>query len=223
MDDILKSSVDPEAAPLVPERKGARTHRHILDVALGLFLAQGYHAMGMRQVAQASSLTLGALYNHFPSKDVLFEEVFLANSPFALVPEALEGACGGSTEALLKDAARRLHASLQARSEVLRLVFIELLEFNGRHIPSILQRNGPVVLAFAARCEQAEGGLRPIPPYLLMRTFLGLLSAWFMADTLFSGKMPPQLAELQIEDAVDIFLRGALREEPSSETPIERD
>jgi AcrR family transcriptional regulator len=197
-----------DVAPREP--RGRRTHRAILDAARGLFLAQGYHGTGMRQVAQVAGLTLGALYNHFPSKDALWEEVFRVANPFGEVPVALGGAEGTTTEALLKDAARRLHAALREHPEHLRLALIELLEFNGRHIAPILAANAPWVSAFEQRCRDLEGGLRPLPPFLVQRTFLGLLSAWFFTETLFMGKMPPSLASLRIEDAVDVFLHGAL-------------
>ncbi len=200
----------PDPAPVLREPRGRRTQRTLLDEARRLFLAQGYHATGMRQVAQASGVTLGALYNHFPSKDALWEEVFREANPFGKVPEALAGAEGHTTEALLEDAARRLNAILRERPEDLRLVLIELLEFNGRHIEAILARNAPVVLEFERRCHTLEGGLRPLPPFLIQRTFLGLLSAWFFADALFLGRLPPSLSSLRLEDAVDVFLHGAL-------------
>jgi AcrR family transcriptional regulator len=164
----------------------------------------------MRQVATAAGLTLGALYHHFESKDALFEAVFADANPFALVPPALEASQGENVEALLQDAARRLHGSLHERSELLRFVFIDLLEFQGRHIAGVLIANAPSVLAFVARAQALGSDLRPLPPYLLARSFIGLLSAWFLADVFFMGRMPPSLAELRIEDAVDVFLRGAL-------------
>lgn len=165
----------------------------------------------MRQVAQAAGLTLGALYNHHANKDALFEEVFRTHSPFGLIPEALEGAAGDDAEALFLDAARRLKASVEARPDVVKLVFIEVLEFNGRHIPAIVDDNGPIVLAFARRCRAVDPRLAEVPPHLLMRTFLGLLTAWFMADAFFAGKMPLNLSDLRVEDAVGIFVHGALR------------
>ena len=196
--------------PATRETKGQRTHRAILEAAGERFLAKGYHATGMREVAQAVGLTLGALYNHFPCKETLWEEVFRSANPFGRVPEAFEEARGATTAALLTDAARKLHGVLCEHPEHLRLVFIELLEFDGRHIAEILAGNAPAVLEFEQRCQVLEGGLRPLPPYLVLRTFLGLLSAWFFTETLFRGEMPSSLASLRIEDAVDVFLHGAL-------------
>lgn len=210
--------MDQPNGPEGRESKGQRTRRAILDTARALFLEQGYHATTMRQVAARSELTVAALYNHVQGKNELWEQVFREANPFSRVPQALEGARGDDAEALLQDAARRLYDAVKANPDHLRLVLIELLEFQGQHLARVLAENAPVVIAFEKRCESLGARLRPLPPFLLSRTFLGLLSAWFLADTLFHGHMPPSLAALRIEDAVGVFLHGALQPTPSTAT-----
>ena len=191
--------------------KGHRTQQVILEMARELFLAQGFHGTTMRQVAAAASVTLGAVYNHFSSKDELFKRVFAEYSPFRIIAPALASAQGETTEELLRDAALRMSRMLSEHNADLRLVFIELVEFGGRNIPPVIDRNGQVVLDFHARLQQAPGALRPMSPLLMMRCFMGLMSSWFMTEALFVGEQVPEaLAELKIEDAVDIFLHGAL-------------
>lgn len=194
--------------------KGHRTQQIIVEMARELFLAQGFHGTTMRQVAAAAGVTLGAVYNHFSGKGELFKRVFAEYSPFRIVAPALAGAQGETAEALLRDAAVRLRRMLQENNADLRLVFIELVEFGGRNIPPIIDRNGQVVLDFHARLHRSPGKLRPMSPLLMMRSFMGLMSSWFMAEALFVGEeVPEALAELKIEDAVDIFLHGAMEHE----------
>lgn len=191
--------------------RGERTVRAILDSARELFISQGYHGTGIREVAAAAGLTVGAVYNHFSGKEALFDRVFLENNPFGLLPDVLASAQGATVEETLRDVAVRLSHRLQQRRDLLRLVFIELLEFNGRHIPATIARNAEAVSQFLERLHLTGGAsLRPLPPLLLMRTFLGLLSAWFFTDTLFKDELPASLAGLRIEDAVEVFLHGAL-------------
>ncbi|HOX46479.1 MAG TPA: TetR family transcriptional regulator [Myxococcota bacterium] len=197
--------------------KGARTQRAILEAAKGLFIAQGYHGTSIREVATGAGVTIGAVYNYFDSKEAIFEQVFADYNPFRFVPETFQSARGETPEELLRDIARRLEGMLHQRSDLLRLVFIELLEFNGRHLLTVLTRNAALVDEFRERLGQAGGArLRDMPPFLLLRTFLGLLSAWFLAETLFQDKLPPSLAALRMEDAVDVFLHGALAEAPTN-------
>lgn len=51
--------------------RGDQTRRHILDVAAALFAEKGYAGSSFTDLVQASGLTKGAFYFHFPSKEAL--------------------------------------------------------------------------------------------------------------------------------------------------------
>lgn len=53
----------------------ARRRRQLLDVAVEVFAAHGYHQTTMNQVAEAAGVTKPVLYQHFASKQDLFGEV----------------------------------------------------------------------------------------------------------------------------------------------------
>lgn len=53
----------------------ARRRRQLLDVAISVFAAHGYHQTTMNQVAEAAGVTKPVLYQHFASKQELFAEV----------------------------------------------------------------------------------------------------------------------------------------------------
>ncbi|MFD2422630.1 TetR/AcrR family transcriptional regulator [Amycolatopsis pigmentata] len=53
------------------EIKAERTRKHILDVALDLFLSQGLAATTMEQIAERAEVGSTTLYRYFPSKDHL--------------------------------------------------------------------------------------------------------------------------------------------------------
>lgn len=53
----------------------ARRRRQLLDVAVEVFAAHGYHQTTMNQVAEAAGVTKPVLYQHFTSKQELFGEV----------------------------------------------------------------------------------------------------------------------------------------------------
>lgn len=57
-------------------RNGTETRSRILDTAVRLFAEQGTGGTGMRELAEASGLTLPGLYYHFKSKQALVEAVF---------------------------------------------------------------------------------------------------------------------------------------------------
>ena len=60
-----------ETAPLrAPKARMPRTARRaqLLDVALGVFVAQGYHAASMDVIAERAGVSKPVLYQHFPGK-----------------------------------------------------------------------------------------------------------------------------------------------------------
>lgn len=56
------------------ERKKAATRRKIADAARRLFLAQGYDAVGVRDVAAEADVAVTTLFLHFASKEALVFE-----------------------------------------------------------------------------------------------------------------------------------------------------
>lgn len=51
--------------------KAARTRDHIVDVAIELFVAQGYDQTTMEQIAEKAEVAPSTLYRYFASKDLL--------------------------------------------------------------------------------------------------------------------------------------------------------
>lgn len=53
------------------ETKSARTRQRMIDVAVELFLEQGYDDTTMEQIAEHAEVGTSTLYRYFPSKDLL--------------------------------------------------------------------------------------------------------------------------------------------------------
>ena len=53
----------------------AERRRQLLDTALEVFAAQGFHATSMNDVAEAAGVTKPVLYQHFASKRRLYLEL----------------------------------------------------------------------------------------------------------------------------------------------------
>ncbi|RII15747.1 HTH-type transcriptional regulator LuxR [Streptomyces sp. YIM 130001] len=54
------------------ERKKRRTRQHISDVATGLFLARGFDAVTIAEIADVAEVSVNTVYNYFPAKEDLF-------------------------------------------------------------------------------------------------------------------------------------------------------
>jgi AcrR family transcriptional regulator len=57
--------------PGLRERKKARTHQAISEVAITLFLERGYDAVSVAEIADAAEVSKRTLFAYFPSKDEL--------------------------------------------------------------------------------------------------------------------------------------------------------
>lgn len=66
--------MDTPDAPTLRERRADRTRGEIESAAIALFVAQGYEATSMEQVADAAGVSRRTLYRYFDTKhDIVFE------------------------------------------------------------------------------------------------------------------------------------------------------
>jgi AcrR family transcriptional regulator len=190
--------------------QGERTKSEITEIAYRLFLEQGYHGTSMRQIAQTTGIAVGGIYNHFESKEQIFTEVILAHHPYIDVLPALQATQGENVEEFIQDAAIRLVSNLDDRLDFLKIMFIELVEFNGQHIPQIFDIVFPDLMEFAQRFASDRSELRIIPPPILIRAFIGLFFSFFMTEFLFGQFMPPEMSDNTLDYFIDIFLHGVM-------------
>lgn len=190
--------------------KGERTRQAVLDAAHQLFVEQGYAATSMRQIADKAGLALGGIYNHFPTKESIFSEVIVAYHPFHQVLPLLKNTPGDTFEIFVRNAAKSMVAELGRRPDFIKLMFVELVEFEGKNMPNMLQTVFPQVLPLVQRFTDRQDELRGIPPFTLFRSFLGLFFSFYMTEFLLVN-MPASLFQKgSLDDFVDIYLHGVL-------------
>jgi AcrR family transcriptional regulator len=185
------------------------TYHAIVEAAADLFVANGYHGTSMRQIAQAAGIALGGIYNHFASKEEIFVTVICDNHPIRQLVPLLVEAEGRTAEELLRDGARRMAAVLGPDRRLLNLMFIEQVEFGGRHIPQLFDELFPPARAFARKVVQAGRGLRPLPPLAILRGYFGLIFSYAMLELLLADTPIKGDGEV-VDQLMDIFLHGVL-------------
>ena len=144
--------------------RGEATRQKIVQVAHQLFVQHGYHGASMRRIAQNADIALGSLYNHYSSKEDLFEAVFLAYHPYNEVIPAIQQATGENVEDILRDAMSRMVSALGSRPEFLKLMFIEIVELNSMHANQLFINLFPQLQRIAQDIyDQHHPRLRSIP------------------------------------------------------------
>lgn len=188
--------------------KGEETRARILDAALRLFRQQGFETTTMREVAEASALSLGAAYHYFPSKEAIVLAYYdrVQDAHAARVRAALPA---------LSSARARLAETLHAKLEILahdRPLMGALLRFTGEpsHPLSFLgegtreiQMRSMALFADALDGERLPKDLRALVPVLAWALHMGLL-LYFLYDS-----SPNQARTKRLTDgAVELFVIG---------------
>ncbi|NJC96873.1 MAG: hypothetical protein C3F07_20815 [Anaerolineales bacterium] len=195
-------------------KKGEVTRLSIEDAAIKLFLEQGYHATSMRQIAERAGLALGGIYNHFSSKDEIFEAIIVDQHPYRKILPLVLAVEGDTAEEFFKNAFRIVIHELGKQPEFVNLMFIELVEFKGRHGAVMLREIAPKVLPIFEKMAKSMKGLRVKNPAMLMRTFFGMIISYFITEMVTSGSVISNLMPKNTTDVyIDIFLHGILKSE----------
>ncbi|RPH61712.1 MAG: TetR/AcrR family transcriptional regulator [Chloroflexi bacterium] len=191
--------------------KGERTRQAVLDAAYALFLGQGYSATSMRQIAEKAGIALGGIYNHFASKDEIFQELVIAKHPYVQIFPILHTVPGDTIEEFLMNAARVIEIEMLQRPDFFKLMFIELVEFGGRHFTKLIEIIMPLATPILQRFADPNSGARPLPPLVIMRTFLGMIIGFYVTGLLTSDpSVPAEMREVKLGDFVNIYLHGIL-------------
>lgn len=194
-------------------KKGEATRLAVEEAAVQLFLEQGYHATSMRQIADKAELALGGIYNHFSSKDEIFEAIIIDRHPYKRILPLILEAKGETAEAFFGNAFRIIVKELGNEPEFLNLMFIELVEFKGKHGSLMLRELAPKVLPVFEKAIGARKDLRVTNPAVLMRSFFGMVISYFVTEMVISNSVISKLLPKNATDAyVDIFLHGVLKE-----------
>ena len=196
--------------------KGEHTRQSILQAAYELFLEKGYAATSVREIAERSSLALGGIYNHFENKATIFSELMIERHPFHQVLPLLEAAPGDTVEEFVRNAARNMLDELGRRPDFIKLMFIELVEFNGRDFPDLFKVVFPQILPLIQRFQSSQEKLRLIPPYILVRAFVGLFFSFYITEFLLAGSPFATEQENALDHFVEIFLHGVMLDKESA-------
>lgn len=194
-------------------KKGEVTRLAIEDAAIKLFMEQGYHATSMRQVADRVGLALGGIYNHFKSKDEIFEAIIIDQHPYRKILPLVLAVEGETAEEFLGNAFRIIIAELGKQPEFINLMFIELVEFKGRHGAVMLREIAPRILPVFEKIVKSMKGLRVTNPAVLMRSFFGMIISYFITEMIISNSVVSRLMPQNSTDMyIDVFLKGVLKE-----------
>lgn len=171
------------------ERRRRQDETEILDAALALFAAQGFHGTSMQQIADGAEFSVGKIYTLFPSKEALLRT--LQERAINELHAAFAARVDDDSAPLLALLAT-LRAAFDFASGQLQLIRLQVAEKLGR--PQ--QAEQSIIELFRDRTRRlldraiACGELRPVDTGLLATMIVGAESA-LVDDLAASGVEDP--------------------------------
>lgn len=192
--------------------KGEISREKIEDVAFKLFINQGYHGTSMRQIAEAAGFTPASIYNHFQGKEQIFRKVLLRHHPYHQILPILESAAGEDAETILRGVAQRVYKVIRKQKGLLHIMFIEMVEFEGKHFGEIFRSMSPRIFAFLGKLKSTKGQLRKIPETNILLTMIGLVMSQWIIEAMFLKNIKLPFADKHFDHALEIYMHGILAE-----------
>ncbi|MGO8993418.1 MAG: TetR/AcrR family transcriptional regulator [Polyangiaceae bacterium] len=199
-------------ASLPPNLKADGNRRRVLEAALRLFAAQGFHGSSMRELAAVAELQPSALYVHFPSKEHLLAELVRAGHEAhhdALRAALLEA---GNDPVAQVTALVRVHVQMHATYPELAIVVNSEMAALSKEMAApgmALRRQAASLLRDVIVRGTAMGRFSPPDTEAATAAIaaMGLrVPYWYSPDT---GKSVERLAEVHVELALRML--GAVR------------
>ncbi|NMB54943.1 MAG: TetR/AcrR family transcriptional regulator [Leptolinea sp.] len=199
--------------PRSSREKSAETRARIVDTAHLLFVANGYTATAMRDISQQAGVTVGAIYNHFKTKQDIWMAVITEKHVYHEIVPLLNSVEGENAADIIRSAARIMVHQMMTRRDFFNLMFIEIVEFNAAHIPILYDAVVPMAVPFMQKLDEKKKNLRNIPAAILLRSFIGLFFSFYVTGILLSNMPYVTSDETALDQFIDIYLHGILNEQ----------
>jgi AcrR family transcriptional regulator len=172
--------------------KGDHARQEILEAARRLFIANGYHGTSMRAIArEAGDRAVAGLYNHFPTKEAIFEALIATSSPYDRILSALEARLDEAHTGpeFVQSALTAVLGIMPDYYDFIQLAQIDMREFEGQSVSHLLQDVFfPRVMAIIQRL-QALPGLKPFDPYVVLRMMASLVIGYIITERIGPAEM----------------------------------
>ena len=196
-------------------RRQAAKRDEILAVATDVFLKEGYGRASMDQVHARIGGSKRTLYNHFPSKEALFEAIVTAVSDRVLAALRPPLGAGDLRRTLVKMGTDYLVVLLSPDG----LALYRAMVSEAPHFPELARtffENGPGRasrhLADFFSDQKAKGHIDAEDPQVAAEHFLGAVRGDVHLAAVLSARKPSKpLIEATVAQAVETFLGGVRR------------
>jgi AcrR family transcriptional regulator len=200
-----------------------RRKLRVMNVATDMFVARGYAAATLLDIARKAGVATRTLYQHFGDKEDLFREVIFARDTAIITPPELEDGEDLVT-ALRKAAHYSYELALRPRSiELMRLMIAESARF-----PELISKVATTTFSrftenIARLFEQlADKGLIPQGDHHQSAELFVDLLLGNRTVMVYFGWVSAATSEKDIEIKIDLFIKGRFAAAPAAAEPASK-
>lgn len=113
----------------------------ILEAASAMFGTRGFHGTSTRDIAEKAGVSLGNIYNHFKTKEALFEALLAdwQERYFAPGQPLGKALASGRFPDDLEEIAAASRETVEKYRDYIRLIYVDVIEFDAVHIGKLFQ------------------------------------------------------------------------------------
>jgi AcrR family transcriptional regulator len=185
----------------------------IIDAAYTLFIEKGYQSTSLRDIGSDAEVSQGGIYAHFPNKEAIYVEVLKDRFPFRGIGPLIKKHYNKPIELFFKDIAIDWINSFSI--EEFRLVFIDHVEFKGKHLVEYFKQLDPDSiekrLSKIFQQSKIKKGLPKEKMLFSFKMLITMINQYLLMHSLMC--MDKKIDEKDVLQIVDLFLYGILERE----------
>ena len=205
----------PRVAAHKREEYAEARREQILEAALTVFSTGGFAETTMDAVATAVGVSKACLYNYFPTKEGLLQELVQRSRLLPELPELIAAIRDLPAKQAIPQLVGEMWPRLRERRELARVLVREVHSFPDRARVYVERVRMPAYRALAQYLESrmAGGELARRDPIATAQCLFGMLWSFLLSQELLGERELHPLSDAEVVGAVSqLFLHGALED-----------
>lgn len=209
------------------KRNSELTEERIMEAALKLFAEQGYAGTPTSQIATEAGVSEGTIFKYFPKKKDLLSRLliwFVSKQSHAILVKPLEDIFEENIDAepkvLLKAIIKDRMGLFDKMAPFIKVLFNEM-QYHPELREIFLDKILAEIKVYSEKLIghfDKSGSVRQLPPFLVMRSFMGGTALMIFQRKYLSELSSPEIdLDEEIDIFIDIFLNGILSKEANSD------
>ena len=211
-------------------KRDARSQASIsraLDAALELFSSQGFGATSMRQIAEASGISVGNLYHHFSNKEAMFHRLIQdywqqIQDPGHPLMQLFQRAAFPED---LEELAEVIADVVEQNAAYILLFYVDVIEFRGEHIRSFYEQMAEAFRGiYGKRLEERQeaGEIGDVDPLVAVMVATRWFFYFHTVEKCFGMPMHFGMEPKKATEEFIRLIRNGLLPRPGIETSTDR-